>query len=198
MPPRRAVQAGPSGTTSRPAAVDAIGQPSDMAVNVRPATVGPYPMTPCTYVGAYVTRPIISRPAAKVATLARRINGSRHRSTPSRGSATTRCLRANSSPNDAATAINPTLAPTPQATPCVSTSIVTLRATKKSPAPATSMLRSRVANRSCRKARRPKIATMPSGTLNQKIHCHPTVARNAPPSNGPTIAEMPHTLARYP
>src|SRR5699024_10976077 len=56
----------------------ASGHPIDITVNVKPATIAECPMTPCTYVGKKLDKPIIKAPEVSVAILANAIKRCPH------------------------------------------------------------------------------------------------------------------------
>src|SRR5699024_11878257 len=56
----------------------ASGHPTDIIVNVKPATTAVRPITPCTYVGKKLDKPIMIAPDVKVAIFAKATSLSCH------------------------------------------------------------------------------------------------------------------------
>src|SRR4051812_12961059 len=172
-----------------------IGQPSDIAVSVKPATSADRFKTPCTYMGRNAVRPISAIPANRVAAFAVAIGRRAQSPNATIGSAALRSWSTNSQVATAQDAAEIKTAG-PDSPNSVSATISAATAIVNSTAPGTSTRRTPEPTRSCRNSTNRQEDPIPTGKLIQNTHAQLRCSTISPPASGPSTEETPQTLER--
>src|SRR5699024_392724 len=156
-----------------PAKVEASGHPTDIIVNVKPATTAVRPITPCTYVGKKLDKPIMIAPDVKVAIFAKATSLSCHNRSGIIGEKAFFSLHKKAAMPIINTVSNMNVGPdnhSHSVPPSMNNTINEEPAMKNKPEPAQSIDRSSFSTFSCKNRLTPMMPIIPSEIFIQKIH----------------------------